>query len=125
VPIGVVVQHRQPPRQEGDRYIVPVYEEQLVVDKRLVLRAEMRIRVGPSAAAESQPVESGSMAHGPGANNPQPSPPPQVSPDQPTMPAKHFGAGRFMQRRTGADEAGEMDEPRSSGLQRWLLRFLS
>jgi uncharacterized protein (TIGR02271 family) len=32
-----------PPRQEGDVTIVPVYEEILVVEKRLVLKEEIRI----------------------------------------------------------------------------------
>jgi uncharacterized protein (TIGR02271 family) len=44
VPIGRVVQERQAVREEGDTYIVPVYEEQLVVVKRLVLKEEIRIR---------------------------------------------------------------------------------
>jgi uncharacterized protein (TIGR02271 family) len=44
VPIGRVVSEREGPRHEDDDLIVPVYEEQLVVSKRLVLREELRIR---------------------------------------------------------------------------------
>ncbi|HKU42498.1 MAG TPA: YsnF/AvaK domain-containing protein [Polyangiales bacterium] len=43
VPIGRTVEVRQEPRQEGDTWIVPVYEEVLVVEKRLVLREEVRV----------------------------------------------------------------------------------
>ncbi|HLI50492.1 MAG TPA: DUF2382 domain-containing protein [Thermomicrobiaceae bacterium] len=44
LPVGQVVSERRPPWQEGDVLIVPVYEEQLVVVKRLVLREQLRIR---------------------------------------------------------------------------------
>lgn len=44
VPVGRVVSEREAPRHEGDDLIVPIYEEQLVVTKRLVLREELRIR---------------------------------------------------------------------------------
>lgn len=44
VPVGQVVSERGEPRQEGDVLIVPIYEEQLVVTKRLLLREELRIR---------------------------------------------------------------------------------
>jgi len=44
VPVGRTVSAREQPRQEGDTLIVPVYEEQLVVSKRLVLREELHIR---------------------------------------------------------------------------------
>lgn len=44
VPIGEVVSERVEPWQDGDLLVVPVYEEQLVVTKRLVLREHLRIR---------------------------------------------------------------------------------
>jgi len=43
VPVGRVVEAAAAPRQEGDTLIVPVYEEVLVVEKRLVLREEVRL----------------------------------------------------------------------------------
>jgi len=48
VPVGRVVSQREAPREDGDVLVVPVYEEQLVVTKRLVLREELRIRRVPS-----------------------------------------------------------------------------
>jgi len=44
VPVGQVVSERVQPYQEGDVLVVPVYEEQLVVTRRLLLREELRIR---------------------------------------------------------------------------------
>jgi len=44
VPVGQVVRERVAPWEEGDALIVPVYEEQLVVVKRLFLREQLRIR---------------------------------------------------------------------------------
>lgn len=44
VPIGEIVHERQEPWHEDDVLVVPVYEEQLAVVKRLVLREELRIR---------------------------------------------------------------------------------
>jgi uncharacterized protein (TIGR02271 family) len=44
VPIGRIVQEQAPPREEDGVYIMPVYEEQLVVVKRLLLKEEIRIR---------------------------------------------------------------------------------
>lgn len=43
VPVGRVVAEATAPRQEGDTLVVPVYEEVLVVEKRLVLREEIRL----------------------------------------------------------------------------------
>jgi uncharacterized protein (TIGR02271 family) len=43
-PVGTVVRERREPWEEGDTLIIPVYEEQLVVSKRLVLREHLRIR---------------------------------------------------------------------------------
>jgi len=43
-PVGQVVSERDEPWTDDDILIVPVYEEQLVVTKRLVLRERIRIR---------------------------------------------------------------------------------
>ena len=44
VPVGRVVRERVAPWEDGEVLVVPVYEEQLVVVKRLVLKEELRIR---------------------------------------------------------------------------------
>lgn len=44
VPLGWVVRERVEPHQEGDVLVVPIYEEELVVVKRLVLREELHVR---------------------------------------------------------------------------------
>jgi len=44
VPVGRIVKARESPREEDGIYIVPVYEEQLVVVKRLLLKEELHIR---------------------------------------------------------------------------------
>jgi uncharacterized protein (TIGR02271 family) len=45
VPVGREVDPRDPPRgrEEGDTLVVPVLEEVVVVEKRLVLREELRL----------------------------------------------------------------------------------
>ena len=43
VPIGRIVDGPSEVRQEGDTTVVPIYEEVLVVEKRLMLREEVRI----------------------------------------------------------------------------------
>jgi len=43
VPIDRVVDAPSDPRYEGDTLVLPVYEEVLVVEKRLVLREELRV----------------------------------------------------------------------------------
>ena len=48
VPVGRVVAQREAPYHDGEVLIVPVYEEQLVVSKRLVLREELRMERLPS-----------------------------------------------------------------------------
>jgi uncharacterized protein (TIGR02271 family) len=42
--VGETVNQRQDPWEEGGELIVPVYEEQLVVSKRLVLRERLHVR---------------------------------------------------------------------------------
>ncbi len=44
VPMNQVVQEREAPWEENGTLVVPVYEEQLVVVKRLVLREQLRVR---------------------------------------------------------------------------------
>ncbi len=44
VPVGEVVRERVQPWEEGNVLVVPVYEEQIVAVKRLVLREQLRIR---------------------------------------------------------------------------------
>ena len=52
VPVGRVVGQREAPHQDGDVLVVPVYEEQLVVAKKLILREELRIRRIPSTETQ-------------------------------------------------------------------------
>jgi uncharacterized protein (TIGR02271 family) len=44
VPVGRVVDRRQDPWEEEGVLVVPIYEEQLVVSKRLVMREQIRVR---------------------------------------------------------------------------------
>ena len=44
VPIGRIIQSVPPVREEGDMTIMPVVEEVVVVERRLVLKEEVRIR---------------------------------------------------------------------------------
>jgi stress response protein YsnF len=43
VPVNTVVAEAVPPREEGDTLIVPIFEEVLVTEKRLLLREEVHI----------------------------------------------------------------------------------
>lgn len=43
VPVGREVDAVEPPREEGDVTVIPVYEEVLVIRKQLVLREEVRL----------------------------------------------------------------------------------
>jgi uncharacterized protein (TIGR02271 family) len=56
VPLGVPVDAPPPVREEGDVLIVPVLEEQLVVQTRLVLKEELRITRHRRAEAFREPV---------------------------------------------------------------------
>jgi len=56
VPVGRVVEAMEGPREEGDTLIFPVYDEVLVVEKRLVLREEVRLRRSRRAQHEQQRV---------------------------------------------------------------------
>ncbi len=56
VAIDRVVTEAPPVRQEGDTMIVPILEERLVVEKRLVLKEELHIRTIRSERAVQQTV---------------------------------------------------------------------
>lgn len=56
VPIGRVVTEAPQSRQEGDTLIVPILEEVLVVEKRLVLKEELHIRNHSSERMEHKTV---------------------------------------------------------------------
>ena len=57
VPIGREVESTEGPRREGSTLVVPVYEEVLVVHKKLVLREEVRITLEREEKREPQRVE--------------------------------------------------------------------
>ena len=52
VPVGQVVKERVPPWEEDNVLVVPVYEEQVVVVKRLLLREHLRIRRVPTTESQ-------------------------------------------------------------------------
>lgn len=56
VAVGRVVEAAELPRQEGDTLVVPVYDEVLVVEKRLVLREEVRLKRTRREQVDSQRV---------------------------------------------------------------------
>ena len=56
VPLGVPVDAPPPVREEGDVLIVPVLEERLVVQTRLVLKEELRITRHRRAETFREPV---------------------------------------------------------------------
>jgi uncharacterized protein (TIGR02271 family) len=56
VPVNRVVERTGPVREEGDVTIVPVFEEVLVVEKRLMLKEEIRITRRRSTEHERQEV---------------------------------------------------------------------
>lgn len=56
VPVNRVVDAPTPVRQEGDMMVVPVFEEILVVEKKLVLREEVHIRLQRTTRHETQKV---------------------------------------------------------------------
>jgi uncharacterized protein (TIGR02271 family) len=57
VPVNRFVNATQPVRQEGDVTVVPVYEEVLVVERRLVLKEEVRVRRRRRVRQERHPIE--------------------------------------------------------------------
>lgn len=48
VPVGSIVSERREPWDDDGTLVIPVYEEQLVVSKRLILREEIRVRRTPT-----------------------------------------------------------------------------
>src|SRR3954469_12945187 len=56
VPIGRQVAEPPPVREEGDTLVIPVLEEVLVVERRLVLREEVRLRLRTDERHETLPV---------------------------------------------------------------------
>ncbi|MCB4823408.1 YsnF/AvaK domain-containing protein [Roseicella aerolata] len=56
VPVGRPVTEAPPVREEGDTLVIPVLEEVLVVERRLVLREEVRLRLRTEERRESVPV---------------------------------------------------------------------
>ena len=56
VAVGTVVQEKPPMRQEGDTVIVPVLEEVLITEKRLILKEELRIRITEQSHVETQVI---------------------------------------------------------------------
>jgi uncharacterized protein (TIGR02271 family) len=57
VPINRIVQETQPVRHEGETTIVPVYEEVVVVERRLMLKEELHISLRKRTRTERREVE--------------------------------------------------------------------
>jgi uncharacterized protein (TIGR02271 family) len=57
VPVGRYVEAAEDPREEGDVTVLPVYEERLVVEKKLFLVEEVRVRRVRRVRDEEIPVE--------------------------------------------------------------------
>lgn len=56
VAVGRVVDAAVPPWQDGEDWVVPVYEETLVLQRRLVLKEELRLKPRRVAATHTQTV---------------------------------------------------------------------
>ena len=56
VPVNLFVEAPPPVRQEGDTIIIPVVEEQIVIQKKLLLVEELRVRKQIVEAHTPQPV---------------------------------------------------------------------
>ena len=56
VPIGRFVDAAEAPRQEGDTLVIPVYREELVVTKQLVLLEEIHLSRATSTEHVSQTI---------------------------------------------------------------------
>ena len=55
-PIGREVDSLPPIREEGDTLVIPVVEERLVIQRRLFLREEVRVRRGRSRTVHQENV---------------------------------------------------------------------
>ena len=55
-PLGTRIEAVPPVRRDGDTVVVPVVEEVLVVEKRLVLKEELHIRIDVTKQKETQTV---------------------------------------------------------------------
>ncbi|HEY0138164.1 MAG TPA: YsnF/AvaK domain-containing protein [Nannocystis sp.] len=84
VPINRVVDGPVPVRHEGDTTIYPVLEEVLVLEKRLVLREELHLRVRQSERVETHDIELRSEEVT--TERSAPPPPPITPPSTPTIP---------------------------------------
>jgi stress response protein YsnF len=62
VEVGRPVDAPQPVRYEGDIMVIPVHEEVLVVQKQLVVREELRVRIDRLASREQTSVRLRSEA---------------------------------------------------------------
>lgn len=56
IPVNRVVTEAPAPRQDGDTLVIPVLEEVLVVEKRLVLKEELHIRTANTQQAVQETV---------------------------------------------------------------------
>ena len=56
VPIGRAVETAPAVREEDGTTVIPILEEIVVVEKRLILKEELRVRRVPSTRQEEQPV---------------------------------------------------------------------
>ena len=56
VPKEEFVKHAEKPRQEGDTLVIPLYEEVLIVEKRLMLREEIYVTRRRTERVEATPV---------------------------------------------------------------------
>jgi uncharacterized protein (TIGR02271 family) len=61
VPVGREVEAVPPIREDGDMVIIPVVEEVLVVEKRLVLKEEVRLKRTRSVEHVGEPVRLRAM----------------------------------------------------------------
>ena len=64
VPIGRQVAEAPPVREEGDTLVIPVLEEVLVVERRLMLREEVRVRLRTEDRPGVPPRDAGPVAPG-------------------------------------------------------------
>lgn len=68
IPVGRTVAETPLSRREGDVFIVPVMEEVLVVEKRLVLKEELHIRITETRTPTTETVtlrrEHAEIVHG-------------------------------------------------------------